>query len=141
MILIRLVYTSSATLIPTDSDLITLLKMAQARNLRQNITGMLLYGIGTYLQVLEGEAEDVHDVYQSILNDDRSNHHVTLIEEEITKRDFPNWTMGFRNVENCEPKYLPDGFVDVFDGQWANDFATKKSVSTVKLLLSFSKHL
>lgn len=139
--MIRLVYTSSASLVPTDSDLMELLFRAQSRNLQLNITGILLYGIGTYLQVLEGEPEDVHTVYQSILNDDRSNHHVVLIEEKITQRDFPDWSMGFRNIETCESKYLPAGFVDVFDGKWADDFATKNSANTVKLLLNFAKHL
>jgi len=141
MILIRLVYTSSATLRPTDSDLIALLAQARARNVKQNITGILLYGVGIYLQVLEGEADDVHAVYNSILNDDRSSNHITLIEEEISQRDFPKWTMGFRNVESCSPKYLSTGFVDVFNGEWANEFATKNSANTVNLLLSFSKNL
>lgn len=138
MKLIHLIYISSATNWPTENDLKELLEQARERNLKQNITGMLLYDNATFMQVLEGSAEDVHDIYSSILKDPRNNGLFTLIEEEISERSFPNWSMGFRNLKSCTPEELP-GFQDVFGGKLDKNLAIKKTSEAFALLMGFAK--
>lgn len=104
----------------------------------QNITGMLLYDKATYMQVLEGSEDDVHDIYKSILKDPRNSGNVTLIEEEISQRNFPNWSMGFKNLESCSPEDLP-GFQDVFNGKLDKEIVTKNPSKALRLLLKFAK--
>lgn len=137
--LIHLIYISSATSWPSEIDLKELLKQARARNLRQNITGMLLYDNATYIQVLEGAEKDVDDIYNSILKDPRNMGNVTLIKEDISKRDFPNWSMGFKNLESCLPEELP-GFQDVFNGKLDKELAVKNTSKTLGLLMGFAKN-
>lgn len=137
--MIHLIYISSATSWPSENDLKELLEQSRVRNLRQNITGLLLYDNATYMQVLEGSAEDVHDIYSSILKDPRNNANVTLVDEEISQRDFPNWSMGFKNLESCSPEELP-GFQDVFGGKLDKEIAVKNTSKALGLLLGFAKN-
>lgn len=137
--MIHLIYISSATSWPSDYDLKELLEQSRARNLRQNITGMLLYDNATYMQVLEGAEVDVHDIYDSILKDSRNNGNVILVEEEISQRDFPNWSMGFRSLKSCSPEELP-GFQDVFNGKLDKELAVKNTTKALRLLMNFAKN-
>ena len=137
--MIHLIYISSATSWPSENDLKALLEQSRVRNLRQNITGMLLYNNAIYLQVLEGSEEDVHDIYNSILKDTRNNGNVTLVEEKISQRDFPNWSMGFKNLKSCAPEELP-GFQDIFNGKLDKELAVENTSKTLDLLIGFSKN-
>jgi len=137
--MIHLMYISSATSWPSEDDLKGLLEESRARNLRQNITGMLLYNNATYMQVLEGEEEDVHEIYNAILKDPRNNGNVVLAEETISQRDFSGWSMGFKNLESCSPEELP-GFHDVFGGKLDKELAVKNSSEALDLLMDFAKH-
>lgn len=135
----HLIYISTATSLPSEDDLEELLKQSRVRNLRQNITGMLLYSNATYLQVLEGESKDVHEIYDSILNDPRNTGNIILLEESIKQRDFPTWTMGFKNLENFSPEELP-GFINIFSGKIDKDIALARGAAAVDLLLHFAKY-
>ena len=136
--MIHLIYISSATSWPSEDDLKGLLEQARGRNLSQNITGMLLYDNATYMQVLEGSEEDVHDIYHSILKDPRNNAHFKLLEEEISQRNFPDWSMGFRSLESCSPEELP-GFQDVFGGKLDKELAVKNTSQALGLLMKYAK--
>jgi Mor family transcriptional regulator len=135
--MIQLVYISTATDWPTESGLLDLLEQARSRNLRRHITGMLLYSNNTFLQVLEGEAKDVRELYDSICKDTRNEGHVILRESEILIRDFPDWSMGFENLESCSPNALP-GFVEVFGGKLDKTIAVNNKTNAIKLLMNFA---
>jgi len=137
--LIHLIYISSATSWPYENDLKELLEQSRVRNLRQNITGMLVYDNATYMQVLEGSEKDVHDIYNSILKDPRNNGQFKLVDEEISQRDFPNWSMGFKSLESCSPEELP-GFQDIFAGKLDKELAVKNSSEALALLVGFAKN-
>ncbi len=113
--LIHLIYISSATQRPTDPWLDALLLQSRARNLRQGITGMLVCHEATFVQVLEGAPRDVQQIFADIRIDPRNEGVVKLIEEPISQRDFPDWTMGFARLSRLQHAELP-GFVDLFDG-------------------------
>lgn len=136
--MIHLIYISSATNWPSENDLKELLEQSRVRNLRQNITGMLVYDNATYMQVLEGSEKDVHDIYNSILKDPRNNGQFKLVEEEISQRDFPNWSMGFKLLESCLPKELP-GFQEIFAGKLDKELAVKNTSEALALLMRFAK--
>ena len=52
--MIHLIYVCSASKEMTEDELLRLLEYARARNLKQNVTGMLLYAGGNFFQALEG---------------------------------------------------------------------------------------
>lgn len=109
--MIHLVYVSSGTREFTHRDLVALLEQSRRRNLRQDVTGMLLYAGGNFIQVLEGLASDVDEIYASIEKDERNTGNVLLKRERIPERSFPDWSMGFNWLSDQAVKYTP-GFSD-----------------------------
>ena len=99
---------------------------------------MLLYDNATYMQVLEGSVEDVNDIYDSILKDSRNTGNVTLVKEEISQRDFPNWSMGFRNLKSCSSK-VKVGYQDIFNGKLDKEIVVNNSSRALRLLMAFAK--
>ncbi|WP_115701748.1 PAS domain S-box protein [Legionella sainthelensi] len=95
----QLIYLSSATKVFTSQELKTLLKQSRSRNLKQDITGLLIYSGHSFMQLLEGSEMDVRDVYASILNDPRNTGNFILFEQHTDKRLFLNWQMQFRELE------------------------------------------
>jgi hypothetical protein len=67
---------------------------SQARNARRDVTGLLLYGRGNFMQLLEGEAVTVTDLYARIARDRRHRDVRTLYCGPTQRRLFPTWNMG-----------------------------------------------
>ena len=95
-----LIYLSTAVYLMTDTKLLELLNIAREKNKKHNVTGVLLYSEGTFLQVLEGMPEDVDLIFKEIERDRRHKNIIKLIDEPLAKRNFPNWSMGFSTVDS-----------------------------------------
>jgi len=108
MNLLRLVYVSSATSPMDDAALAALVAQARAFNDAHGLTGMLLHAEGNFLQVLEGEAGEVDELYRRICHDPRHAHMLCLERTAIARREFADWSMGFRNLSGEECEDLPD---------------------------------
>jgi hypothetical protein len=68
---------------------------------------MLLYKGGEFMQVLEGPDRTVRSLVQSITTDPRHFGLVTLIEEPIADREYPDWAMAFHNLNSVTAKDVP----------------------------------
>ncbi|MDR6659402.1 hypothetical protein J2W51_001944 [Tardiphaga robiniae] len=95
----RILYLSTANQPFSPGDISELLQKARARNDAAHITGMLVYSDGDFLQALEGEPENVIEVYGRISVDPR-HRDISLLQRGIGYGDrlFPNWAMGFKRV-------------------------------------------
>jgi len=134
--MIHLIYFSSATKEMGEDDLISLLEESRDRNKRQNVTGMLLYKDGAFLQVLEGEAKDVDEMYQCICFDERNAGNYLVERKEIEERNIPQWSMGFENLNNYQPDDL-GAYSTIFKkGATPEEIAKHKDLA-VSLLLKF----
>lgn len=138
--MIHLIYISSVTSWPTEEGLVALLDSSRSYNEKHQITGMLIYSNATYMQVLEGETKDVHQLFEKIQQDTRHTGIVKLLEEEINERDFPKWSMGFKDLKQCSPEELP-GFIDIFNECLDTDTVLINKAPAIKLLLGFAKNL
>ena len=107
----HIVYQSYAVGQPTTAELKFLLQQSRATNARLHITGLLLYGNGCFLQVLEGEEQDVQRVYARIRADSRHAHVVLLADGPIQARIFQGWSMGFKVLSEDDFGRLT-GYVD-----------------------------
>lgn len=95
-------------------DLLELLRAARAKNASLGITGVLLHRQGRFVQLLEGEADDVHALYATIRADDR-HRDVTLIwDGRGDARWFADWWMAFRDLE--EDPVTEPALTDVLRG-------------------------
>lgn len=103
----QLIYVSSATAPLTKEALITLLTHSRARNEAAGISGLLLYKGGNIMQVIEGEETTVKSLYQRIECDPRHYGHIVLVQGPIGQRNFPDWTMGFRDLGDDSVRALP----------------------------------
>jgi hypothetical protein len=137
--MIRLIYVSTAGQYLSEQDLGALLEKAQERNARQNVTGMLLYAGGNFIQVLEGEEKDVEDIYSSIAKDKRNKGHIVMKKESITERNFPEWAMGFKHLQK-EGDDKISGYSEFLNREMDPAEIVKNSDAVVNLLYDFKKN-
>ena len=131
----HLIYVSSAVNLFTDEQLKQLLEVSRTNNGKRNITGMLLYLDGNFIQVLEGEQTAVIETHQRIARDPRHKGLMTLLQGNIPEREFSDWSMGFRNVESNDGDSLP-GYTD-FLRKGAG--ASEQKTAALLLLNNFKK--
>lgn len=84
----------------------TILEESIARNSTLKITGCLIYFNGHFIQILEGEKQDVIAVYEKIITDKRHHQIELLWENDSQKRYFENWNMGFFSPKKKVKFYL-----------------------------------
>jgi hypothetical protein len=98
--LIHVIYVSSAAPEISEHDTLKFLNQARTVNRKHDVSGMMLYVGGCFLQLLEGEAAGVDVVCSTIFRDKRGMR--IILREPIAEREFPEWTMGFEVVEPLE---------------------------------------
>jgi hypothetical protein len=116
-----IVYISTAVRLFSDTDLSSLLEESRGNNASHQLTGMLLFSDGTFVQVLEGDDEWVDATYDKISRDSRHKNIIVLDEGPLQERLFPEWSMGFRNVLAKDFSALK-GYIDPNSKrQWLNN--------------------
>lgn len=81
-------------------ELAALLYHSRSNNRQHGISGILLYTPdGRFLQVLEGEAEEVRRLYHHRIAADPRHYNCRMLSEgPCQHRAFPDWPMGFRHA-------------------------------------------
>ena len=102
-----LIYVSIASGELAEPELIELLKISRENNARDDITGMLLYKDGRFMQLLEGAESAVCATYGRIARDPRHHDASILLEGETAERDFDDWSMGFHALDGEAARALP----------------------------------
>ena len=110
----NLIYSSTAHHEMTFDELMEILERARQKNTELDITGMLLYRDRDFLQVLEGSKDIVLSLYQKIQRDKRHDHVNLISITPVQSRIFPDWTMGFVDLENIDLKSIP-GYFDFWN--------------------------
>src|ERR1700685_4028232 len=100
--LISLIYASRSTEYFQEHEIPELLQQIRIANAKQEITGMLLYVCGSFLQVLEGQPETVDAVFSRILEDKRNTQLRSIARESIPERAFEGWTMMHKTLDPIE---------------------------------------
>ncbi len=93
-----LAYVSRQTYSLNDADLEKLLQQARDNNQKMDITGMLIYYEGLFIQYIEGPAENLKILYDRIAKD-RRHEKITLLDSgENEEREFKDWSMSFEKL-------------------------------------------
>ena len=79
-------------------ELLSMLSSFRAANVLHDITGMLLYHNGDFMQLLEGSEQDVQTLLKNIESDLRHHTVTVVMREGISERHFPHWSMAFRDL-------------------------------------------
>lgn len=98
----QVVYASALSQLHQPEVLSDILRESTSHNPSRHITGMLLYINGSFLQVLEGEAEVVEALYKKIAEDPRHTQVVKILELPNVEREFAQWSMGHANLNAGE---------------------------------------
>jgi len=116
-----LIYMSTSVRLFNDAELKQLLRTSQANNAVNKLTGMLLYSEGTFVQVLEGEAEVLDKIYAEIQHDSRHKNIIKLAEGNLDERIFPFWSMGFKTL-SADDLSVFDAYIDPHEKElWGKD--------------------
>ena len=138
--MLRLIYVSSAASIFSEQQLKELLIECRTNNSVRNITGMLLYKDGNFMQALEGEADAVTATHQRIASDQRHRGMITILTEAISERSFPDWSMGFENLDDADLQDLP-GYSDFLNTSLVSPEFAENPDRCRSLLLSFKRNM
>jgi hypothetical protein len=137
---ISLVYVSFASHDLTDDELRDILRVARTTNQKLDITGMLLYRDGFFIQALEGDKEKVEPLYDKIKNDPRHKNVTLVYSLPIETRSFHNWSMGFNKISHASAANLP-GFIDFLDGSRDVSFFADHPSRATLLLQEFKDQI
>ncbi len=132
--MIQLAYISSTRGLLTADDIAKILVGSRERNHQRGITGMLLYKGGNVLQILEGKPEQVIALFEVIRQDERHSGVIKLYQRNIAERDFPEWTMGFHDL-NADGARNLEGYSEFLDPNF--DVLTLTPSKAAKLLNAF----
>ena len=104
--LCQLVYISriTSTGLSSPSTLNDISETAVERNQIDNVTGILCYGNGYFLQCVEGSEQALTNLKNRLLVDDRHTELKILDFSEITKRRFAGWSLRSITLERWMTK-------------------------------------
>jgi Sensors of blue-light using FAD len=135
-----LVYVSSAVKPFLQSELLDLLAKSRENNARLGITGMLLYKDGNFMQALEGEEGAVQALYARIGRDPRHRGLLTLLQGPLEERQFPEWSMGFRDLNAADVLSTP-GYSEFLNTPLMGKEFSSDPTRCQKLLLTFKRNM
>ena len=131
-----LIYMSTASRPMNYEGLSDLLKEARTENARQGITGMLLHQQDTFLQILEGEEENVRALYEKLRKDPRHSGLHIVRQGHSDRRIFEDWSMGFVNMDRAGE--YPD-YEQYIDKQLTLDAFREGGPDVLKYLICFNQ--
>lgn len=97
-----LTYSSKTSYLFKKGDLSRILTASREHNMKCGLTGLLLYNNNSFIQVLEGDEVTVKQLFSTIQADKRHNGVTKLMDGYTEHRQFPDWAMGYRQVDNRE---------------------------------------
>lgn len=82
-------------------DVRELVRVAQARNQKLSVTGLLVFRSDLFCQVLEGERSVVSKLFHRIAGDGRHEDVELVGVEGVGRRGFPSWSMGYFSLSEA----------------------------------------
>lgn len=132
-----LVYVSTATVEFKKPDLEDLLRKSRVNNATLEVTGLLLFKDGNFMQVLEGSEATVNALYKRIAGDSRHSGSMILLTQHSPTRAFEEWSMAFRDLADPDVRALP-GF-STFMNQYTQPQDAFRDPTRAQRLLQFFK--
>lgn len=100
----RLIYKSQTSWeLLSNEVLLEMTKTSAENNASREITGLLLLSGESFLQVLEGPADEVNELYLKIARDKRHGSLRLLRYEPVTRRSFEDWSMHVVDLDDLPP--------------------------------------
>ena len=137
MVLTTLVYVSYASHKMSADELKGLLEQSRENNAKIDVTGMLLYRDGFFIQALEGEETIIMPLYEKIAQDKRHKNIMLVYKSEIEERSFDKWAMGLSNLDEVNFDDI-EGYSHFLDeGTFSPEYFEKHPNQATRLLNTF----
>lgn len=81
-----------------EEDISDIFKKTSQFNNDENITGFLIYSDGNFLQFLEGEKENITNLYSRIEKDTRHKNVIKFIEKPVSGQYHDGYICDFKTV-------------------------------------------
>jgi hypothetical protein len=104
--LVRLLYASRAAAPLSAATVTSILQQSRKNNPHQGITGTLCFSDDLFIQVLEGGRDEICELFNAIVRDDRHVNVRLLVYEEVPERRFGGWTVGQVDITKVNPSLL-----------------------------------
>ena len=80
-------------------DILNISSSAKRKNPKLNVTGVLFFHNNQFLQIIEGEKENLEILMKTIEKDKRHKNIQVIFNTKITERSFPDWNMDAFNID------------------------------------------
>ena len=138
--MLSLIYVSTSVKLLSDEELLGILKVSRENNSSKDITGLLLYKGGNFMQVLEGPDEVVTGLYEKIKLDARHKDVAIISKEQISARQFSSWEMAFQNLDNPAVKNEP-GYSQFLQDEFTAQVYRENPLRAYIMLLTFRDNM
>jgi hypothetical protein len=136
----QLFYVSVETHPLSEQDIKELLNKSRQKNIALGITGILIYYKRHFLQILEGEKEEIFKLFFTIKADQRHASVILVFDQPIEARSFQDWTMAFLNLNKIEKPKLA-GFSDFLEKSFTTRITKEHLTVAEKLMAKFKDYL
>lgn len=132
--LIQMICISRSTFAPAEitngiePNVARILLKSRANNKKNSLVGVLYFGNGCFFQCLEGAAEAVDNLYETLLKDTRHKDLKVLSRKPIDVLSFSNWSMKHVPLEDEMTKLLKSQGFKTFDPYNFNAEMTKNAM-------------
>ena len=109
----------------SNQNLKNIIETSQKNNPSRDVTGCLISGTNTYLQLLEGPDNSVDELYTKIKTDNRHENIEKLVEDVVETRLFKSWSMRldpFNNLMWVNKDLSQGNFLNLTSAQAINIF-------------------
>ena len=86
----------------SEKDIADIVEASTQNNPSKEITGCLIEGKNSFLQILEGPSDMIKSLYKTISEDNRHSNVTRLCDEPLDTRLFSNWSMKSENYNQME---------------------------------------
>ncbi len=133
MSLARLLYYSSASEHLQQNDIRSILSKSIKYNTHKNITGVLVYDKHYFMQLLDGDRDEVNELYNRVIQDPRHSNIRLIHYGALAGQRFTEWSMGIA--------YLPSFPKARIEANYGGFFPPKFTVEdAVQYLLMISEY-
>ena len=108
--LLQIIYASASAQKMSSEELAEILRIARENNAAQDISGMLVYHGGSFLQVLEGPEGAVNSLFVKIEKDPRHGEINILFRDTVPEKEFEEWSMGY--IDATGDAAQSEGYID-----------------------------
>lgn len=129
--LVRLTYASTIASKPAmiRKDLTDLVEITRTYSINHHIHGISYYGNNCFLQCLEGQKNQIDDLYQKILNDQRYANKIVLAYQDIQCQSFKSWNMKYVMQDTNVQYFFNRHYCDRFNPYVLNEELVDELIS------------